>query len=93
MAEKQAEIDENDLKDPKVVNKYQQAGLIAEKVLISVISSLESKSITEICKAGNKLIVDLAGKIYKNLDSGVAFPVTCAVGNEGGHVTESDHVS
>jgi hypothetical protein len=75
--------DENDLKDASIVTKYQQSGLIAEKVLGMVLASLEGRDITSICKEGNGFIRDAVKGIYKNVAvKGVGFPVTCSVGYE-----------
>ena len=75
--------DENDLKDASIVTKYQQSGLIAEKVLGMVLASLEGRDITTICREGNGFIRDAVKGIYKNVAvKGVGFPVTCSVGYE-----------
>lgn len=87
------EIDNKDCSDPKVLNKYVEAGRIAEDVLEAIVKKAkETKDVVELCEFGDNLIEEKTKKQFKKGDiaRGIAFP-TCISKNEiAGHYQPID---
>jgi len=82
------ELVEKDTSDGAVLNKYRDAGIIAQEVLWAVFEkSKEIANVVELCAYGDKLITEKTQKSYRKdgLVRGIAFP-TCISKNEiAGH--------
>jgi len=82
------ELVEKDTSDNQVLNKYRDAGIIAQDVLEAVYEkSKETADVIELCAYGDQLITQKTENLYKKdrLVRGVAFP-TCISKNEiAGH--------
>eukprot|EP00292_Cryptomonas_paramecium_P001098 CAMPEP_0113689308 /NCGR_PEP_ID=MMETSP0038_2-20120614/17079_1 /TAXON_ID=2898 /ORGANISM="Cryptomonas paramecium" /LENGTH=375 /DNA_ID=CAMNT_0000610339 /DNA_START=6 /DNA_END=1133 /DNA_ORIENTATION=- /assembly_acc=CAM_ASM_000170 len=88
--DKRIEDEEEDLdcSHPEVVNKYQQAGAVANEAIKAVIAAcVEGKSIAEVCELGDAKINELLSKVYKGkkMEKGIAFPTCASVNNCCGH--------
>jgi curved DNA binding protein len=82
---------EETLATPGVIDKYQQAGKIANKVLEQVILKCEAgASVSAICAFGDNLIEQEVKKVFtknKQMEKGVAFPTCISANNLVGHVS------
>lgn len=77
-----------DLRNPKVVTKYREAGDIANAALKQVIQKCKAGTkIVDICTAGDAYITEATGKIYKTgkVEKGTAFPTCVSVNHIVGH--------
>lgn len=85
--------EQKDCSDSTVMNKYVQAGTIANKVLNAVVEKAkETGCVLSLCKFGDEMIHDKTTNLYKkaNMARGIAFP-TCISKNEiAGHFQPID---
>ncbi|KAJ3300656.1 hypothetical protein HK104_008590 [Borealophlyctis nickersoniae] len=75
---------DNLLSDPTVVNKYHIAADIANEAMKRVLEHTQlGRRITDICKLGDDIILDMTSKIFKkgNTERGVARPTCLSVNN------------
>jgi len=82
------EIPEETLATPGVIDKYQQAGKIANFVLQEVIKKcVPNANIVEVCAFGDALIEKELTKVFnkKKLEKGIAFPTCLSVNEICGH--------
>jgi len=87
------EVVEKDCSDSNVLNKYVEAGRIAQDVLLKVIEKAkDTGDVLELCAFGDSQIQERTQKLYKKADlaRGAAFP-TCISKNEiAGHFQPID---
>jgi len=87
------EIIEKDCSDNNVLNKYVEAGRIAQDVLLKVVEKAkETGDVLELCAYGDSLITERTQALYRKADlaRGAAFP-TCISKNEiAGHYQPID---
>lgn len=87
------EVIEKDCSDNNVLNKYVEAGRIAQDVLLAVVEKAkETGDVVELCAYGDQLIHERTHALYKKADlaRGAAFP-TCLSKNEiAGHFQPLD---
>ncbi len=82
---------EETLATPGVIDKYQQAGKIANKVLEQVILKCEAgASVATLCAFGDNLIEQEVKKVFaknKQMEKGIAFPTCVSPNHFVGHVS------
>ncbi|KAH3759020.1 proliferation-associated protein 1 [Pelomyxa schiedti] len=75
-----------DLSNPAVLKKYQDAATIANGALeCAIAAATPGAKIVNVCKAGDKFILDALAKFPKIKEKGVAFPTCVSVNNVAGH--------
>mmetsp|Transcript_55596 Transcript_55596/g.146685 ORF Transcript_55596/g.146685 Transcript_55596/m.146685 type:complete len:374 (-) Transcript_55596:327-1448(-) len=82
------EEEELDCSHPEVVNKYQQAGAVANEALKAVAAACQDgKSVADLCALGDETLNAALGKIYKGkkMEKGIAFPTCISINNCCGH--------
>jgi len=87
------------LASPGVIDKYQQAGKIANIVLEKVIQKcVAGASIADLCAFGDSEIEKEVKKVFtknKQMEKGIAFPTCVSLNNVVGHFSplkSEDHV-
>lgn len=82
------ELEQVDCSDPSCLNKYVEAGRIAQQVLEAVQNQVNvTRDVAELCQFGDELIVSKTNALFKkgDIQRGIAFP-TCLSKNEiAGH--------
>lgn len=85
--------EQKDCSDSGVMNKYVEAGSIAQQVLAAIVAkTAECNDVLTLCQFGDDLIEEKTQKLYRkaDIDRGVAFP-TCISKNEiAGHYQPLD---
>jgi len=82
------EIIEKDCSDNNVLNKYVEAGRIAQDVLLKVVEKAkETGDVLELCAYGDSLITERTQALYRKADlaRGAAFPTSISKNEIAGH--------
>jgi len=87
----QMDLEEKDISQPDVLEKYKVAGDIAHRTMLALLAHVQpGMNIHEVCAYGDKMILELTAASFKKTikkNKGIGFPTCVSVNNCAGHMS------